>query len=382
MSIRIAVASSGLGHVRRGIESWALATAQGLAEEDEDVTLFGNWDPLKVQCRSKPFNAVPVGGLRRSSVVATSLARVMPGFTWRWGMKSAYGWEQLFFWRGIKRHVCKGNFDVLHLQDPMVALCAQSYCRRRCGTKVILAHGTEEEMAFLERIDHVQELSPHYHERHSATAAPRTRHCIPNFVDVDAFRPGDKTGCRRAFGLPEDRLMVLSVGAINRHRKRMDHLFSEFARARLADAVLVVAGACDEEGRDLVRDGKALLGDRLHVLENLPYGEMPRLYGSADVFVLCAHEEIFGIAFLEAMATGVPCIGHTFPVTEWILGDGGTCVDMLEPGALAAELGRYAQDSFRAERGAEARRRAENMFSWEAVYPRMIEMYREVVQSR
>jgi len=381
--VKIAVASSGLGHVKRGVESWALAIAEGLAREGEDVTLFGNWE--RVACRVSGVGngrsaKMALGGVRRSSTVAKMLARVMPGFTWRWGWKSAYGWEQLFFYKRMEPYLERRRFDVLHLQDPMVALWAQRSFGAH-GAHVILAHGTEEDMSFLKRMVHVQELSPHYHRRHAGIVAPRTRHCIPNFVDTEVFRPANRAECREAIGLPRDGVIVLSVGAINRHRKRMDHLFSEFAMCSLAGASLVIAGACDSEGAALVREGKQLLGERLHVIQNLSHEAMPKVYGAADLFVLCAHEEIFGIAFLEAMASGIACIGHTYPVTEWIIGDGGSCVDMLGAGVLAKELDLYANSSLREQRGARARERVEKVFSWKAVYPQTMEMYRAIAAS-
>ena len=46
--MRIAIASSGLGHVARGIETWALDTAAALAARGVDVTLFGG---ERVVCR-------------------------------------------------------------------------------------------------------------------------------------------------------------------------------------------------------------------------------------------------------------------------------------------------------------------------------------------
>lgn len=397
--MKIAIASSGLGHIQRGVESWALALATGLAGEGEEVTLFGNWHrcgtartehptPNVQHPTSKEDNEpaagprlrkVALGAVRRSSALARMLACVMPGFTWRWGMKSGYDWEQLFFWRHLRSRLRNGAFDVLHLQDPMVALRAQRHCARAGRTKVILAHGTEEDMAFLDRVHHVQELSPHYHGRHPAVVEGYTRYMIPNFVDTGVFRPGDREQCRAELGLPDDKFIVLSVGAVNRRRKRMDYLFREFERTACPNALLVVAGACDREGAELAREGKSRLGQRLTVFENMPYEDMPGLYRAADVFVLCAHEEIFGIAFLEAMASGIPCIGHASPVTEWIVGDGGSCVDMLEENRLSEELSKYADPGLRADKGSKARERAENMFSWRAVHQQFIEMYRDVM---
>jgi hypothetical protein len=90
----------------------------------------------------------------------------MPGFTWRWGMKSTYGWEQFTFWMLLWPKLRRGKFDILHVQDPMVAY----WCRlfRKWGlvkTKEILAHGTEEPVEFLEKFEYVQHLAPWHMEQ-------------------------------------------------------------------------------------------------------------------------------------------------------------------------------------------------------------------------
>ena len=103
--------------------------------------------------------------------------------------------------------------------------------------------------------------------------------------------------------------------------------------------MLVIAGACDsEESKGLIDNTRIKLGERLIVLQNFDRGQMPEVYALADVFVLCAKKELFGIAFLEAMACGIPCIGHRYPVTEWVIGEGGMAIDMGKEGELASVL--------------------------------------------
>jgi glycosyltransferase involved in cell wall biosynthesis len=48
---------------------------------------------------------------------------------------------------------------------------------------------------------------------------------------------------------------------------------------------------------------------------------MPALYRSADVFLHLSKEESFGNVFLEAMACGLPIVGHDSPRLRWIVGD-------------------------------------------------------------
>src|SRR5438270_747300 len=70
---------------------------------------------------------------------------------------------------------------------------------------------------------------------------------IPNFTDTDVYSPGDGAALRGELGIPPDALVVLSVAAIKRSHKRVDHLLREFAALRAArpelPVWLVVAGA-------------------------------------------------------------------------------------------------------------------------------------------
>lgn len=100
--------------------------------------------------------------------MAKWLARISPPFLWRWGFKSPYGWEQFTFWLSLWPKLCSGRFDILHVQDPMLAY----WCRvfRRFGlvrTKEVLAHGTEESIEFLSKFEYVQHLAPWHLEQAS-----------------------------------------------------------------------------------------------------------------------------------------------------------------------------------------------------------------------
>lgn len=206
--MRIAIASSGLGHVARGVETWACDTAVALAqtmnleweksieqketketkgrdlisaeggeEKSSLLSLFPSVqassirDSVTLFCAAPLANpvschVVPLSCLKRGDPLAKFLTRIMPGFTWRWGLKDTYGWEQFTFWMLLWPKLRRGKFDILHVQDPMVA----NWCRLFRGwglvkTKEILAHGTEESVEFLNRFDYVQHLAPWHLEQ-------------------------------------------------------------------------------------------------------------------------------------------------------------------------------------------------------------------------
>jgi glycosyltransferase involved in cell wall biosynthesis len=159
--------------------------------------------------------------------------------------------------------------------------------------------------------------NPDFYERNKARWRCRL---IPNGVDVARFRPG--AGNRDAFGLPSGRLIVLMVSALI-PSKRVEVGIE--AVSRMPDAHLVVAG--DGPLRQII-DAKAasLLPGRFSRLA-VASEKMPQLYRSADVFLHLSKDEAFGNVFVEAMACGLPIVGHYSDRLRWIIGDDGFLTD-------------------------------------------------------
>jgi teichuronic acid biosynthesis glycosyltransferase TuaC len=86
------------------------------------------------------------------------------------------------------------------------------------------------------------------------------------------------------------------------------------------------------------------------------------------VFVLPSVDEAFGVAYVEAMAGGVPaigCRGEDGPEEIAAHGDGMRLVPPGDPEALARELDALlSNDDWRAELGAAARATVAAQFTW------------------
>jgi glycosyltransferase involved in cell wall biosynthesis len=94
------------------------------------------------------------------------------------------------------------------------------------------------------------------------------------------------------------------------------------------------------------------------------------LFGSASVFCMPSRYEPFGIAFVEAMLAGLPCVGTTAWAMPEIIDDGNT--GWLVPDGSVDELARVLIAALRnpsecARRGAMGRERALARFTWERV---------------
>jgi glycosyltransferase involved in cell wall biosynthesis len=154
---------------------------------------------------------------------------------------------------------------------------------------------------------------------------------IPNGIDIDRFTLG--AGSKQSFGLPENKLIVLMVSALIPSKRVQIGIE---ALKNLPDAHLVVAG--DGPLRETI-DAAAneLLPGRFTRL-NVASENMPTLYKSADVFLHLSKDESFGNVFLEAMASGLPIVGHDTPRLRWIVGDDEYLLDTDNIAEIATKI--------------------------------------------
>lgn len=378
---RVAIASSGLGHIHRGIETWAADTARALRRAGQDVVLFQGAGPV-----AEPWQQV-VPCLRRFDPAAERWVRRLKRLGgWRCGFGFGYQAEQTTFalrlWPRVRR-----DFDILHVQDSWLALLMDRLHRAGLSRpRVILAHGTEEPARDLRRYSCLQHLAPCYvtdWEEHRP--ARQAVFAIPNFVDVQWFRPGDRRLARREWGLPEDHLIVLCVAAIKKAHKRVDYLVHEFARFAHScpqPATLVVAGAREQETDEVVALGRERLGDRVRFLEGVRREKMPGLFQAADLFALASLHEMMPIAVLEALASGLPIACSNTPTLQWMAGPAGRLSDISQEGGLAAQLEQLAAPRQREAFARAARAHAERTFSEPVVVSQVLEMYQAVMEQK
>jgi glycosyltransferase involved in cell wall biosynthesis len=192
---------------------------------------------------------------------------------------------------------------------------------------------------------------------------------IPNGVDCDRFRPD--TAQRREFGLPENRLIVLMVSALIPN-KRIE--LGIDAVSRIPDAHLVVAG--DGPLRTAIATAAAQLLPGRFTRLTVPPERMPMLYQAADVFLQASKDEPFPLVFLEAMACGLPVVGHDMPRVRWFVGDDEFLVDTDDPAAIAGGI-KSAQHSAAAGRQNRVNRAAD--FSWAKVAGMYREFFQEII---
>jgi len=377
--MKLALSCSGLSHVRRGVETWSQEAFDALRQRGVDVTLFKGSGANTLD----GVHVLPC--IARGSPWSQRLGRVLPSWSWHFGLGSDYQMEQTTFALNLLPRVRR--FDIVHTKDPHVAAMLQA--ARRAGlsrAKVILNHGTEEPPEFLCRFDYLQHLAPfHLEEARQQGVAARRQFVVPNFVDTDTFCPGSGAAVRAQLGIPQEAFVILCVAAIKRHHKRLDYLLAEAARVPSLPTQpvhVLVVGARTEQTDAMIRLGHELLGERARFLVDHPREQMPDVYRAADLFVLCSFKEMLANATLEALASGLPCVMHRDPVAQWAIGEGGDTIDMETPGPLTSAIETYRDASRRADASARARQQAEQRFATDVVMTQQMAMYREVLDDR
>ncbi|BAY87514.1 group 1 glycosyl transferase [Calothrix parasitica NIES-267] len=144
---------------------------------------------------------------------------------------------------------------------------------------------------------------------------------IPNGVDLKRFT---SQGTKMNFGLTTP--VVLCVASLNRNNhKRVDLAIK--AISRLSQVSLLLCG--DGPDRDYFQTrGDKLLGSNRFKICTFPFEKMPEVYRSADIFTLPSINEPFSLAYMEAMASGLPVVTTDDETRRYIVGDSGMLCDV------------------------------------------------------
>lgn len=203
--------------------------------------------------------------------------------------------------------------------------------------------------------------------------------CVPLGVDLERFNPVRRTysaETRRRLGLPAGQLGMY-VGRIAAE-KDLDVLLRGWRQVeRRTGARLVIVGDGPARRGLKVSPG----GDRVIWL---PYqrdrDELADLYAAVDLAVAPGPAETFGLAALEAMASGNPVLSvDQGGVAETVTRSGAGMLYRSGDSSHLAEMAERILDTDLRSLGNAARRFAESHHSWDTVFDRLFATYRRVI---
>ncbi|MEU6667619.1 glycosyltransferase [Streptomyces sp. NPDC046727] len=146
---------------------------------------------------------------------------------------------------------------------------------------------------------------------------------VPNGIDLArfAYDPDARRRTRARLGLPEDAFVVGGIGRLARG-KRFDVLIHALADLPADCRLLLVGGGPEEPAlrRAAWRAGIAervlFAGERPYLPDGSSGPDLPALASAMDVLAAPSQEEAFGLAVVEALASGLPVRYGSCPALE------------------------------------------------------------------
>lgn len=185
-------------------------------------------------------------------------------------------------------------------------------------------------------------------------------------VDVERFqaRPGMRDSLRQELDIPEDAVVVLFLGRMNRDKGVLDLARAYADLAVKNQGLWLLAVGPDEE--NIQADIAAICAGVSSRTRLLGFTDQPeRFMVAADIFALPSYREGFGSSVIEAAACGVPSVcsriyGLTDAVVDGVTGVLHNPADVTD---IKKRLEQLLDPALRERLGEAARNRAVNEFS-------------------
>ena len=282
-----------------------------------------------------------------------------------------------------------------HYAIPHAAAAVMARDMVRCAPPVVVTtlHGTDVTLVGLdraylrttqysiERSDVVTAVS-HYLADYTVNemGVAQDVRVVPNMVDHTRFRPRALPELRLRYAHPDERLVVHVSNF--RPVKRTQDVVRIFERVAKVGARLLMIGDGPDRPAAVALTAELGLGGRVSFLGSFP--RIEELLAVSDLFLLPSSQESFGLAALEAMASGVPVVASRVGgLPEVVMeGETGVLCEVGDVDGMAEAAVRLLTDGALHQKFAEAaRRRALETFSETQVMPLYEKVYETALEA-
>jgi D-inositol-3-phosphate glycosyltransferase len=249
-------------------------------------------------------------------------------------------------------------------REPELRMANEKHLARNCD-RILVATDKERD-----------QLIQHY------GASPEMIGVVPCGVNLDLFRPLDRTTARRQLGFGQGESIVLFVGRFA-PLKGIDKLMEAVARLQHCERLrLAIAGGDGyptKESESLRRLSRELgIQDSVNFVGRIEQNKLPPYYSAADVVVVPSHYESFGLVALESLASGTPVVATRVGAMETILREGETGHVVPDGSSRLLAKGIESFIARSTPPSADALRATVRRFSWANVASAMINEYATV----
>lgn len=211
---------------------------------------------------------------------------------------------------------------------------------------------------------------------------------ILNGIDARALNEEEKAAARAGFrdlhGIPHDAMLVGTVGELIALKGQRDFVLAASEAAKsFPDTRFLIVGqdnSVDKRYRRDLRRMVKVLGLEEQFLWLDWVEDTAGLFAAMDIFVSASHSESFGMAILEAMASGTPVVATDTDGARELIPDSSARVPVEDPVQLGARISELLSSSgIRQGLADEAMRNARERFSLDQMIAETERLYYEVI---
>ena len=408
--MKIICFAPGLGRIKRGMERFFLELSTQLRQSGLDAVCWGTSEAPGVEALAVP-SRVELEKLAAKHLQSISdLAALPPSAIQNWAL---YAEDQLFALPAamrVKHLLDRGERLLVYarwqggLVDPSgdsTELLKVLAVGIRTGKAALLVH---TDYIYLPINSVLWSAGAFFHSLGPWLTDPLRMQGVspdaivelPMCIDAAQYRSSRsrRDVMRAKLGIPPDAFVILSVGVFDLAAKRHDYVLAEIQKVAVQNVFWVVAGSCGRSPVAWPNDARRALGSRFIPLHDVPFAEMPGIYSAADLFVSASLSETFGLVYLEAQMSRLPCIVHDTPITRYLFAQlpellkPASLIDMRHPGAAAAAISRWialcadpirrnGMQSALADFAASQERR----FGWQSMAPRYAAAFERIARA-
>jgi len=205
--------------------------------------------------------------------------------------------------------------------------------------------------------------------------APDQLHVVPLGVNTELFRPSETRVRNR----------IIAIASADVPLKGVSHLLHAVARLRVErDLDVQLVSKLEPNGPTEKLIAELGISDIVHSSSGLTDNELADLLASAEVACIPSLYEGFSLPAVEAMASGTPIVASRAGALPEVVGDDGVCARLVRPGDvddLTGVLGELLDSPLELRRlGANGRKRAVDVFSWESVAAQTVSVYERAMK--
>ncbi|WP_404445986.1 glycosyltransferase family 4 protein [Sutcliffiella horikoshii] len=227
-------------------------------------------------------------------------------------------------YKKLKKIISDEEYDIVHTHTPVASASARLACRKMDNVKVVYtAHGFHfykgapilnwilyypVERLLSRYTDVLITINTEDYERAKGSFNSRTVEYLPGvglefrkLIEIDV----DKSEKRREIGVPDDSLLILSVGELNKN-KNHESIIKAMARLHTNNIYYVICGQGPMESHLKELSNELGIEKRIKFLGYR--NDIYDLCSITDIFAFPSFREGLSVALMEAMASGLPIV--------------------------------------------------------------------------